>query len=128
MWTQVHRHMRSRADRRGRSSRELSVSQPAYDAGMSASELAGADLSIERMWDGLVETTREAWAEAMALGGVTPPMMMAWNDAWFVGYVQLRPVLTGDDAVRGIAEMSLLAAAARATDVAVFYETQDIAS
>lgn len=91
---------------------------------MSAS---GHDLSIEEMWDGLIEITHGTWVEVMALGGVPPPMLMVWNDARFVGYVQLRPVLTGSDAASGIGEMSLLAAVARATDVAVFYETQDIA-
>lgn len=95
---------------------------------MNAAELAGPDLGIEEMWDGVVESTREGWAASMALGAVMPPMLMVWNRAWFVGYVQLRPVLTGDDAASGIAEMSLLAAAADATDVAVFYETQDIAT
>jgi hypothetical protein len=100
------------------------VGWPTYDAHMSET---GRELSIEEMWDGLIEITRETWAEVMALGAVPPPVLMAWNGPWFVGYVQLRPVQTGDDAATGIAEMSALAAAAGATDVAVFYETQDMA-
>ncbi len=80
-----------------------------------------------RIWDGLVGSMRESWVAAMAAGGVPPPMLMVVDGAGLVGYVQLRPVHVGSDALTAIAEMSALAAAARATDVAVFYETQDIA-
>jgi hypothetical protein len=80
-----------------------------------------------RMWDGLVDSMRETWVATMAMGGVPPPMLMVVDGSRLVGYVQLRTVTRGNDASTAIAEMSALAAAARATDVAIFYEMQDVA-
>jgi len=80
-----------------------------------------------RMWDGLVGSMRETWVATMAMGAVPPPMLMVVDGSWLVGYVQLRAVSHGNGAATAVAEMSALAAAARATDVAVFYEMQDVA-
>jgi len=86
-----------------------------------------ADRMDRRMWDGLVGSMRETWVATMAMGAVPPPMLMVVDGSWLVGYVQLRAVSHGNDAATAIAEMSALAAAARTTDVAVFYEMQDVA-
>jgi hypothetical protein len=59
--------------------------------------------------------------------GCHPAGASAVDGSWLVGYVQLRAVSHGNDAATAIAEMSAFAAAARATDVAVFYEIQDVA-
>lgn len=80
-----------------------------------------------RIWDGLVGSMRETWVATMAMGAIPPPMLIVVDGSWLVGYVQLRAVSRGNDASTAIAEMSALAAAAHATDVAIFYETQDVA-
>lgn len=82
----------------------------------------------DKIWRGLVETVRSMHvALAAELGFVLPPTLFPIRDDRLIGYVRLRDVYRGSDAANGIAEMSLLAAAARADTVVAAWETLDIA-
>lgn len=63
----------------------------------------------------------------MAEGLVVTPTLLPFVDSTLVGYVTLRPVMRGQDAVVAVAEMANLAAAADADEIVVVWETQDIA-
>lgn len=80
------------------------------------------------MWDILMEGFKAGHEAAMAEGGVMPPALYPFVGNRLVGYVRLRRVYRGQDASTAVAEMSSLAAASNATEVAVFWETQDIAA
>ena len=82
----------------------------------------------DRTWNVLVDAAKEGHAVAMAEGFVMPPALYPLVKGRLVGYVRLRPVYQGQDAATAIGEMSNLAAAARADEVAIFWETQDIAA
>jgi hypothetical protein len=82
----------------------------------------------DKTWNILVGAAREGHAAAMAEGLVMPPALYPILNGRLVGYVRLRPVRRGQDAATAISEMSNLAAAARADEVAIFWETQDIAA
>jgi hypothetical protein len=82
----------------------------------------------DRTWNVLVDAAKEGHAAAMAEGFVMQPALYPLVKGRLVGYVRLRPVYQGQDAATAIGEMSNLAAAARADEVAIFWETQDIAA
>lgn len=82
----------------------------------------------DRTWNVLVDAAKEGHVAAMAEGFVMPPALYPLVEGRLVGYVRLRPVYQGQDAATAIGEMSNLAAAARADEVAIFWETQDIAA
>ncbi|RBM22443.1 hypothetical protein DI005_06365 [Prauserella sp. PE36] len=81
----------------------------------------------ERVWRAMVTAIMEGHVEALRLGMVMRPTLNAFVDGNLVGYIQLRPVYRGEDAHLGIAKMSDFAAAARADEIMVAWETQDIA-
>lgn len=82
-----------------------------------------------RTWDVLIEAAKAGQEAALAAGGfVMPPALYLLIGDRLLGYVRLRPVYQGQDAATAIAEMSHLAAAACATEVVAFWETQDIAA
>jgi predicted N-acetyltransferase YhbS len=68
--------------------------------------------------EGITEACKSAHKEIMAAEGlVLTPRLFVFRDGHHVGYVALRPVHVGKDAVDGIAQMSFLAAAAEADEV-----------
>lgn len=82
----------------------------------------------DMMWNALVASVKRAYDVALPEGGsIPPPALVAFSAGQMIGIVLLREVRQGQDALTGIREMSTLAAAARADEVAMFWETEDIA-
>ncbi|MGH3777736.1 MAG: hypothetical protein ACRDRR_18740 [Pseudonocardiaceae bacterium] len=77
-------------------------------------------------WDGLVTAITQTHAQAMGEGVVIKPHLFVFTNGCLVGFVQLRPVYRGKDAIDGIAEMSNLAAAVPTDEVVAAWETADV--
>jgi hypothetical protein len=82
----------------------------------------------DMMWNALVASVKHACNGALPDGGsIPPPALMPFSAGQMIGIVWLREVRQGQDALTGICEMSTLAATAHADEVAMFWETEDIA-
>ncbi|ATY17005.1 hypothetical protein CU254_41180 (plasmid) [Amycolatopsis sp. AA4] len=81
----------------------------------------------KRLWRTIVSGIKAGHVETLRAGFVLKPQLHAFADGKLLGYIQLRPVRRGEDARTGIAEMSGFAAAARADEIVVAWETQDVA-
>ncbi|WP_431929905.1 hypothetical protein [Nonomuraea jabiensis] len=77
--------------------------------------------------DDINNTCKDLHAIDMADGGVLAPHLFVVRDNVLLGYVGLRPVYTGQDATRGVAQMSYLAAVAKADEIIAAWETLDLA-
>ncbi|MGI5292821.1 hypothetical protein ACQEVF_57255 [Nonomuraea polychroma] len=78
---------------------------------------------------GVTDACLSAHAEVMAAEGlVLTPRLVVVRDGQLIGYVTLRPVYVGKDAVDAVGQMSHLAAAAEADEVFAVWETQDLAA
>lgn len=78
------------------------------------------------LWHRFVRDARDAHTSCMAAGRVTIPQMCVLVGGHIVGRVMLRPILTGSDAVMGVAEMSHLAAAMSADEIVAVWEARDL--
>ncbi|WP_206299987.1 hypothetical protein [Streptomyces mangrovisoli] len=80
------------------------------------------------MWDALVDTAKSAYAAGLGEGTVPRPLIMPLVGGELVGMIWARPLETGQDALTGIVELSNIAAAARADEVVLAWETHDVAT
>jgi len=78
------------------------------------------------LWHRFVRDAREAHTALMAVGRVIMPQMCLLVGGDIIGRVVLRPILTGSDAVIGVAEMSHLAAAVSADEIVALWEARDL--
>lgn len=78
------------------------------------------------LWHRFVRDARDAHTSCMAVGRVAIPQMCVLVGGDIVGRVMLRPILTGSDAVMGVAEMSHLAAAVSADEIVAVWEARDL--
>lgn len=78
------------------------------------------------LWHRFVRDARDAHTSCMTAGRVTIPQMCVLVSGDIVGRVMLRPILTGSDAVMGVAEMSHLAAAVSADEIVAVWEARDL--
>ncbi|SES31846.1 hypothetical protein SAMN04487983_104256 [Streptomyces sp. yr375] len=81
-----------------------------------------------RMWDALVGVAKKAYTAGLSEGAVPRPLIMPLVRGELVGMIWVRPIKVGQDALTGIAELSNIAAAARADEVVLVWETHDIAT
>jgi hypothetical protein len=82
----------------------------------------------DHTWDSVVESITEIHTLTMSYyGQVIRPHLFVFTAGQLRGYVGLRPIHKGKDAIHGIAEMGHLAAAARADEVVAAWESADIA-
>jgi hypothetical protein len=80
------------------------------------------------VWSALIASVKHAYNVALPDGGcIPPPALVPFSAGKMIGIVWLREVHQGQDALTGIREMSTLAATARADEVVMFWETEDIA-
>jgi hypothetical protein len=80
------------------------------------------------MWDALVGVAKSAYAASLGEGAVPRPLIMPLVRGELVGMIWVRPLKVGQDALTGIAELSNIAAAARADEVILVWETHDVAT
>ena len=78
------------------------------------------------LWHQTVRDFREAHTSLMAVGRVIIPQMYLLVEGKMIGGIVLRPILTGSDAVVGVAEMSHLAAAVSADEIVAVWEARDL--
>ncbi|MFJ9098110.1 hypothetical protein ACIRJM_06390 [Streptomyces sp. NPDC102405] len=81
-----------------------------------------------QMWDALVGVAKEAYTAGLGEGSVPRPLIMPLVRGELVGMIWVRPIKVGQDALTGIAELSNIAAAARADEVVLVWETHDVAT
>ncbi|MFD3841502.1 hypothetical protein ACFWWC_35405 [Streptomyces sp. NPDC058642] len=80
------------------------------------------------MWDALVKVAKSAYAAGLGEGAVPRPLIMPLVGGELVGMIWSRPLKVGEDALTGIAQLSNIAAAARADEVVLTWETHDVAT
>lgn len=80
------------------------------------------------MWDGLVGVAKKTYTASLGEGTVPRPLMMPLVRGELVGLVWVRPFKVGQDALAGIAELADIAAVAYADEVALAWETHDVAT
>jgi hypothetical protein len=80
----------------------------------------------QQTWDAVVNTVRSTHESLMLHGQVMPPQLLPVVDGALVGHVSLRPVIRGHDAIKAVAEMSNLVAAAQADEIIVAWEKFDL--
>ncbi|MEU9454443.1 hypothetical protein [Streptomyces sp. NPDC048277] len=80
------------------------------------------------MWDALVDVAKSAYTAGLGEGTVPRPLIMPLVRGELVGMIWARPLKAGQDAVTGIVELSNIAAAARADEVVLAWETHDVAT
>ncbi|MGP4114153.1 hypothetical protein ACTWP5_24990 [Streptomyces sp. 4N509B] len=81
-----------------------------------------------RMWDALVGSMRSAYTASLAEGVVPRPVIMPLVRGELVGLIWARPLYVGEDALKGIAELSNIASAAGADEAVLAWETHDVAT
>ncbi|MDQ0904635.1 hypothetical protein QFZ22_000620 [Streptomyces canus] len=81
-----------------------------------------------QMWDALVGVAKQAYTAGLGEGSVPRPLIMPLVRGELVGMIWVRPLKVGQDALTGIAELSNIAAAARADEVVLVWETHDVAT
>jgi hypothetical protein len=81
-----------------------------------------------QVWDALVKVAKKAYAAGLSEGAVPRPLIMPLVRGELVGMIWARPLKAGQDALTGIAELSNIAAAARADAVVLAWETHDVAT
>ncbi len=81
-----------------------------------------------RMWDALVDVAKKAHTAGLGEGAVPRPLIMPLVRGELIGMIWVRPLKVGQDALTGIAELSNIAAAARADEVVLAWETHDVAT
>jgi hypothetical protein len=80
------------------------------------------------MWDALVGSMKSAYTASLAEGVVPRPVIMPLVRGELVGLIWARPLYVGEDALKGIAELSNIASAAGADEVVLAWETHDVAT
>jgi len=80
------------------------------------------------MWDALVNVAKSAYTAGLGEGTVPRPLIMPLVGGELVGMIWARPLKIGEDALTGIAQLSNIAAAARADEVVLAWETHDVAT
>jgi hypothetical protein len=80
------------------------------------------------MWDALVDVVKSAYTAGLSEGAVPRPLILPLVRGELVGMIWVRPLKVGQDALTGIAELSNIAAAARADEVVLAWETHDVAT
>ncbi|MEU9413070.1 hypothetical protein AB0E08_46260 [Streptomyces sp. NPDC048281] len=81
-----------------------------------------------RLWDALVDAVKSAYTAGLGEGTVPRPLIMPLVRGELVGMIWARPLKVGQDALAGIAELSNIAAAARADEVVLAWEAHDVAT
>lgn len=81
-----------------------------------------------QMWDALVNVAKNAYTAGLCEGTVPRPLIMPLVRGELVGMIWARPIEVGQDALTGIAQLSNIAAAARADEVVLAWETHDVAT
>ncbi|AZP22777.1 hypothetical protein EJC51_46095 [Streptomyces aquilus] len=81
-----------------------------------------------RVWDALVSVAKKAYTAGLGEGAVPRPLIMPLVRGELIGMIWVRPLKVGQDALTGIAELSNIAAAARADEVVLAWETHDVAT
>jgi hypothetical protein len=82
----------------------------------------------QRLWDALVGSIKKAYTASLAQGAVPRPVIMPLVDGQLVGLIWVRPIKIGEDALTGITELANIAAAAKADEVVLAWETHDVAT
>lgn len=80
------------------------------------------------MWEALRDAMVGAHEAVLREGAVPPPTLYALRDWQLLGYVSLRPVHRGRDAVDAVAELGQFAAGGEADEVVIAWESQDLAT
>ncbi|MFJ9543912.1 hypothetical protein ACIRPX_42825 [Streptomyces sp. NPDC101225] len=80
------------------------------------------------LWDALVGVVKEAYTAGLGEGTVPRPLIMPLVRGELVGMIWVRPLKAGEDALVGIAQLANIAAAARADEVVLAWETHDVAT
>ncbi|MET9566101.1 hypothetical protein [Streptomyces tauricus] len=81
-----------------------------------------------RMWDALVDVLKSANIAGLSEGAVPRQLIMPLVRGELVGMIWVRPLKVGQDELTGIAELSNAAAAARADEGVLAWETHDVAT
>lgn len=80
-----------------------------------------------KTWEALRGAIVETHTEMLREGIVTPPTLYALRNWQLLGYVSLRQVRRGRDAIDAVAELGQFAAGGEADEVVLVWESQDLA-
>ncbi|MGW0515277.1 hypothetical protein ACWD1W_39755 [Streptomyces olivaceoviridis] len=81
-----------------------------------------------RVWKALVSTMKTAYTTSLRQGTVPRPVIMPLVRGQLIGLAWVRPLKVGEDALTGIAQLAHIAAAAKADETVLAWETHDVAN